>query len=176
MPFSDALSAILSEPTAVKFVPNTDRADFGAIDLAKNPQKTSQGFSWFLPDRVTEATVTFVGRIAYDVIGDKSDEYFSLPGEQWVCTPLLRLHVSKLLTLPLQLPVVTPEEMAKAKIGFAIRLFNRDLPEDESLPEGLFEHNQALLEFFLSVQEEADERMSSGKPGFPKIVRKLTDV
>jgi hypothetical protein len=143
MPFSDTLSAILSEPTTVKFVPNTDRADFGAIDLAKNPQKTSQGFSWFLPDRVTEATVTFVGRVAYDVIGDKSDEYFSLPGEQW-------------------LPVVTPEEMAKAKIGFAIRLFNRDLPEDESLPEALFEHNQALLEFFLSVQEEADERMSSG--------------
>jgi hypothetical protein len=58
---------------------------------------------------------------------------------------------------------VTAEEMAKAKIGFAIRLFNRDLPEDESLAEELFEHNQALLEFFLSVQEEADERMGSGK-------------
>lgn len=53
--------------------------------------------------------------------------------------------------------------MAKAKIGFPIRLFNRDLPEDESLPEKLFEHNQALLEFFLTVQEEADERMASGR-------------
>jgi hypothetical protein len=64
--------------------------------------------------------------------------------------------------MPLQLPIVTAEEMAKAKIGFAIRLFNRDLPEDGSLPEELFEHNQALLDFFLSVQEEADERMGSG--------------
>ena len=84
MSFSNALSAILNEPTTVKFVPGTDQADFGPVDLAKNPQKTSQGFSWFLPNRVTEATVTFVGRVAYDVIGDKSDEYFSLPGEQWV--------------------------------------------------------------------------------------------
>jgi hypothetical protein len=143
MSFSNSLSAILNDPTSVKFVSGTDRADFGAIDLAKNPQKTPQGFSWFLPNRVTEATVTFVGRVAYDVIGDKTEEYFSLPGEQW-------------------LPVVTAEEMAKAKIGFAIRLFNRDLPEDGSLPEELFEHNQALLEFFLTVQEEADERMSTG--------------
>ena len=71
----------------------------------------------------------------------------------------------------LQLSVVTAEEMVKAKIGFAIRLFNRDLPEDGSLPEELFEHNQALLEFFLSVQEEADEHMGSGKsPVFPLAV------
>lgn len=83
---SAAFSAILDEPTAVKFVPGTDRADFGAIDLASNPQKTPNGFSWFLPNRATEATVTFVGRVAYDVIGDKTDEYFSLPGEQWVRT------------------------------------------------------------------------------------------
>ena len=34
---------------------------------------------------------------------------------------------------------------------------------DGSLPEELFEHNQALLEFFLSVQEEADEHMGSSK-------------
>lgn len=86
MSFSTTLSAILDEPTTAKFVPGTDRADFGPIDLASNPQKTSQGFSWFLPNRVTEATITFVGRVAYDVIGDKTEEYFSLPGEQWVCT------------------------------------------------------------------------------------------
>ena len=53
--------------------------------------------------------------------------------------------------------------MAKAKVGFSIRLFNRDLPEDESLPERLFEHNQALLEFFMTVQEEADERLDSDR-------------
>ena len=68
--------------------------------------------------------------------------------------------------------------MAKAKIGFAIRLFNRDLPEDASLPEGLFEHNQALLDFFLTIQEEADERMGSGKspPVFPLAVHHPTHL
>jgi len=59
---------------------------------------------------------------------------------------------------------VTAEEMAKAKVGFAIYLFNRDLPEDGSPPEELFEHSQALLEFFMNVQEEADECLCSGKP------------
>lgn len=93
MSFSDALSAILNDPTTIKFIPGTDQADFGAIDLASNPQKTSQGFSWFLPNRVTEATVTFVGRVVYNVIGDKTDEYFSLPGEQWVCISPLRRSV-----------------------------------------------------------------------------------
>lgn len=163
MSFSDVLSAILDKPTTVKFVPGTDQADFGPIDLASNPQKTPQGFGWFLPNRVTEATVTFIGCVVYDVIGDKTGKYFSLPGEQWVCTTItlpLWVHVFDILP---QLPVVTAEEMAKAKIGFAIRLFNRDLPEDESLPDKLFEHNQALLEFFMTVQEEADERMDSGR-------------
>jgi hypothetical protein len=99
MSFSDALSAILNEPTAIKFVSGTDRADFGAIDLAKNPQKTPQGFSWFLPNRTTEATVTFIGRVVYDVIGDKTGEYFSLPGEQWVRITISRpLCVLMLLT------------------------------------------------------------------------------
>ena len=73
-----------------------------------------------------------------------------------------------LADVPPQLPVVTAEEMAKAKVGFPIRLFNRELPEDESLPEELFEHNQALLEFFMTIQEEADERMDSGK--FPPVL------
>lgn len=68
--------------------------------------------------------------------------------------------------------------MAKAKVGFAVRLFNRDLPEDESLPERLFEHNQALLEFFLSVQEEADQRMGSGRSRLvsPPVMCHLTHV
>jgi hypothetical protein len=64
--------------------------------------------------------------------------------------------------ITLRLPVVTAE-MTKAKIGHSIRLFNRDLTGDESLAEELFEHNQTLLEFFLSVQGEADERLGSGK-------------
>ena len=98
MPFSDTLSAILDEPTTVKFIPGTDRADFGALDLTSNPQKTPQGFSWFLPNQVTEAPVTFIGRVVYDVIGDKTEEYFSLPGEQWVrATAFLPLRVSNIL-------------------------------------------------------------------------------
>ena len=49
--------------------------------------------------------------------------------------------------------------MAKAKVGFAIRFVNKDLPEDAFLPEEFFEHNQATFEFFLSIQEAADKCM-----------------
>lgn len=104
MSFSNALSAVLDEPTAIKFIPGTDRADFGAIDLASNPQKTSLGFSWFLPNRVTEATVTFVGRVVHDVIGDKTDEYFSLPGEQWVCATISFLPRVSMFLIPAPAP------------------------------------------------------------------------
>ena len=57
------------------------------------------------------------------------------------------------------LPDIVASEMAKAKVGFAIRFGNKDLPEDALLPEKFFEHNQAAFEFFLSIQEAADRRM-----------------
>ncbi|KAF9782686.1 hypothetical protein BJ322DRAFT_166115 [Thelephora terrestris] len=140
MTFENNLFAVLDDPTAIHFVPGTDRADFGDIDLARNPQRTSQGFVWFMPNRATEVSVTFVGKVAYDVMGDKSGAYFSLPGDEWM-------------------PEIVASEMAKAKVGFAIRFVHKDLPEDALLPEELFEHDQAAFEFFLSVQEAADRRM-----------------
>ena len=60
-----------------------------------------------------------------------------------------------------QMPVITADEMGKAKAGFAIRLANDESAEDASLPEELFEHNRAALEFFLSIQEASDKLMDS---------------
>ncbi|KAF9779875.1 hypothetical protein BJ322DRAFT_1113194 [Thelephora terrestris] len=143
MSFQNNLLAILDDPATIHFVPGTDRADFGEIDLARNPQRTSQGFVWFMPNRETEASVTFVGKVAYDIIGDKSGAYFSLPGDEWAR----------------YMPDIVASEMAKAKVGFAVRFANKDLPEDALLPDKFFEHNQAAFEFFLSIQEAADQRM-----------------
>ena len=86
MSFPNNLLTILNDPATIHFVPGTDRADFGEIDLMRNPQRTSQGFVWFMPNRATEVSVTFVGKVAYDIIGDKSGPYFSLPGDEWVCS------------------------------------------------------------------------------------------
>lgn len=63
----------------------------------------------------------------------------------------------------LQMPDITPDEMAKAKVGFAVRFINRELTADALLPDALNDHNQAALEFFLTVQEAADERLGSCK-------------
>ena len=57
------------------------------------------------------------------------------------------------------MPDIVASEMAKAKVGFAVRFGNKDLPEDALLPDKFFEHNQAAFEFFLSIQEAADRRM-----------------
>jgi len=59
------------------------------------------------------------------------------------------------------MPDATVDEMAKAKVGFAIRFFNPDLVVDALLPERLLHHNQAALEYFLTVQQRADERLVS---------------
>jgi hypothetical protein len=57
------------------------------------------------------------------------------------------------------MPEITTDEMAKAKVGFAIRLINRDLRVDSALPDDLEEHDQAALEYFLTIQEASDQRM-----------------
>jgi hypothetical protein len=57
------------------------------------------------------------------------------------------------------MPVIAGSEMAKAKVGFAIRFINRDLVADVMLPDKLCDHNQAALEYFLTIQEAADERL-----------------
>ena len=61
------------------------------------------------------------------------------------------------------MPDITPDEMAKAKVGFAIRFINRDLVVDTLLPNELNDHNQAAVEYFLTIQEKADERLESCK-------------
>jgi hypothetical protein len=62
--------------------------------------------------------------------------------------------------------------MEKVKLGFAIRLVNKELPEDAALPAKLFEHNQAAFDYFCSVQEAADKHMNGGEsllfPGTPR--------
>jgi hypothetical protein len=63
------------------------------------------------------------------------------------------------------MPEAVAVEMARAKVGFAIRFVNKSRPEDALLPEEFFEHNQAAFEFFLSIQEAADKRMKLS--GFP---------
>jgi hypothetical protein len=57
------------------------------------------------------------------------------------------------------MPEVTAEEMAKAKVGFAVRFINPHLVADVMLPDDLQVHNQAVIEFFLTVQEEAEVRL-----------------
>ena len=78
-----SVSSILRDPTTIRFIPGTDEADLRDL-LVKNPQRTPDGFVWFLPDRKTEATLTFVGKVIYDTIGDKTGPYFSLPDKIFV--------------------------------------------------------------------------------------------
>jgi len=59
-------------------------------------------------------------------------------------------------------PVVGITDMAKLRAGFAIRCLNEDTPEDQSLPKILLNHNQAVLDYFFTVQEEADKLMDGG--------------
>ena len=57
------------------------------------------------------------------------------------------------------MPEITADEMAKAKVGFALRFLNRELVVDALVPEELTDHNQASLEWFFATQERADERL-----------------
>ena len=153
------LSALLKDPSTIRFVEGSDDADLGGIDLSKNPQKT-QGhgpFVWLLEDR-SEASVTVIGKVIYSAIGDKTGPYFSLPEKRFVST-LISVVISY-YSPAAQLPDITTDEMAKAKVGFAIRFINQNLVADVMLPRQLYNHNQAALEYFLTVQEAADEKLS----------------
>jgi hypothetical protein len=57
------------------------------------------------------------------------------------------------------MPEITPEEMGKAKVGFAIRFINRALVADVMMPDALNDHNQAALEYFLTIQEQASAKL-----------------
>ena len=155
-----ALSVILDQPSTIRFMEGSDDVDLGAIDLSKNPQKTPNGrFVWLSADR-SEVSVTVIGKVIYSAIGDKTGPYFSLPDTHWVSTlvPIMTIILSHLRTT--QMPEITTDEMAKAKVGFAIRFINRELVADELLPDKLRDHNQAALEYFLTIQEAADQRLS----------------
>ena len=79
-----ALSTVLDHPSAIRFAEGSDDADFGSLDLSKNPQKAPNGpFVWFSEDR-SEASITVVGKVIYSAIGDKTGPYFSLPDAHWV--------------------------------------------------------------------------------------------
>jgi hypothetical protein len=62
------------------------------------------------------------------------------------------------------MPDITADEMAKAKVGFALRFLNRDLVVDSMVPDELTDHNQATLGWFFTMQEMADERLSELYP------------
>ena len=49
------LVLILTNPATTHFIPGTDHVDFGEINLTNNPQRTPQDFTWFLPNRMTNA-------------------------------------------------------------------------------------------------------------------------
>ena len=62
-----------------------------------------------------------------------------------------------------QVEQVTPAELAKLKVGFAVRLINRDLVVDTLHSDEFNDHNQAVLDFLLSVQEGADTKLESSQ-------------
>ena len=171
-----ALSTVLAHPSTIRFLAGSDDADMQDIDLSKNPQRSANGsFVWLLPDRTSEASVTFIGKVIYGAIGDKSGSYFSLPDEQWVRPLILTPITFLVLDALLQLPDITPDEMSKAKVGFAIRFINRDLAVDHMLSDELDEHNQAALEFFLAIQEAADARMVTCECDMDVLTASTTD-
>ena len=57
------------------------------------------------------------------------------------------------------MPEVTTDEMGKVKAGFAVCTVNPELVADTLLPDALHTHNQAALEYFLTIQEQADARL-----------------
>lgn len=165
-PVSDPLSAVLNEDTTIRFQHGSEsKADLGRLDLTRNPQQTRDGYVWFLPSR-EEATITLIGKVTYSVIGDKTGPYFSLCGPNAVritillCRPLLQRIADMVVQKPK--PVLTELDMAKLRTGFAIRTLIDSLPEDEPLPKKLFDHQKAVLDYFFTIQEEADKLIDGG--------------
>ena len=62
-------------------------------------------------------------------------------------------------------------------MSFAIRLINDDLAIDTAaaLPVQLSQHNQALLEFFCTIQEAGDDRMESSQYAYTSPLLLLTN-
>ena len=58
------------------------------------------------------------------------------------------------------MPDITTDKMVKAKSGFAVQFINWNLVADVMLPDQLYNHNQAALEYFLTMQEAMDQQLS----------------
>ena len=76
---------------------------------------------------------------------------------------IMSVGVPAVVDQPFQVEDVTPAELAKLKGRFAVRLINRELVLDALHSDELNDHNQAVLEFFLSVQEGADKKLESSQ-------------
>ena len=155
-----ALHSILQHSSTLHFLgESSDQADFGDIDLFENPQKSSYGpFVWLSADR-SEASVTFIGKVIYDGIGNKIGPYFSLPEDRWVSVLPSALLIVLYHLYFTQMSDVTADDMAKVKAGFAIRTVNDELVADVMVPDELKHHAKATVEFFLSVQEASDQKL-----------------
>jgi hypothetical protein len=70
------------------------------------------------------------------------------------------------------MPEINADEMAKAKVGFALRFVNHDLVVDATVPDQLTAHNQASLGWFFVAQETADERLGelNSHSSFPPTI------
>lgn len=113
----NTLSAVFRDPTTIHFIPGTDDANLRGI-LAKNPQRTPDGYVWYLPDQRTEAMVTFVGKVIYGAIGDKTGPYFSLPDKVFVRTfPSCPSVFHRLLTNPFRLKTSLLLSLRNSKSG-----------------------------------------------------------
>jgi len=97
-----------------------------------------------------------IRKVIYSAIGDKTGPYFSLPEKCFVST-LMSVVVISYYSPTAQMPDITTDKMAKAKVGFAIWFINQNLV---MLPHQLYNHNQAALEYILTMQEAVDEKLS----------------
>lgn len=162
MPFSDCLTAVLNEPTTIHPHPGTNLVDFGVLDINNNPIRSKDGFVWLLPNNA-EPIITFVGKVTYSVVGDKTPPYFSLPNRETVCTVVSLCHSPYVTDASFQKMDLELSDVKGMKAGFAIRLINKNIPEDASLPSDFFKHNEAALNYFVRVQEAADVYVEGGE-------------
>ena len=80
---TDTLLAILRQPSTIRFLRDSADPDLMGINMSKNPQRSpgNSHYAWYLADRQTEVPITFVGKLTYSGLGDKTGPYFSIPGD-----------------------------------------------------------------------------------------------
>jgi hypothetical protein len=159
MSSTDTLSSILEDSSTIHFQPGTYDADFNGLDIAKNPQSSKDGFMWKLPNG-KEFVFTFFSKVMYSALGDRTGPYFN---QKEAKVTLSRFYPCPITDTSSQEHSLGESEMKKARMGFSTRLVTRDLPDDESTPEELFVHNEAVVDFFHTIQEFSDDKLGNGK-------------